>query len=119
MMYQMFGDSPAIKILDWMLDNQEYDHSVKEIADGAKLTAIVIKRNFEPLLKYGVVKVSRQIGRDSMYVLDVQSRCTKAIIEFDKQVAKCCEEPTKDETNTREFREIDEAHERFMAGPVD
>ena len=90
-MYQIFGDAPAIKILDWMLENQEYDHSMKEISDGAELSMIVIKRNFKPLLQHGVVRVSRQIGRDSMYVLDGQSRCTKAIVEFDKQIAKCCE----------------------------
>ena len=91
MMYQIFGDAPAIRILDWMLENQEYDHSMKEIADGAKLSMIVTKRNFEPLLEHGVVKVSRQIGRDSMYVLDTANRCTRAVVEFDKQIAKCCE----------------------------
>lgn len=113
-MYQIFGDAPAIKILDWMLDNQEYDHSTKEIADGTKLSMSVIKRNFEPLMKHGVVEVNRVVGRDEMYVLDLQNRCTKAIVEFDKQIARCCEDTAApiDETN-----EMDETHEQMMAGP--
>lgn len=115
-MYKIFGDAPAIKILDWMIENQEYDHSMKEVADGTKLSMIVTKRNFDPLLQHGVVKVSRQIGRDAMYVLDAQSRCTKAIVEFDKQIAKCCEDATDivDETV-----EMSEAQERMMAGPTE
>jgi len=92
MMYQIFGDAPTIKIIDWMLENQEYDHSMKEISGGTKLSMVVIKRDFKPLLQHAVIKVSRQIGRDAMYVLDVRSRCTKAIIEFDRQITKCCED---------------------------
>ena len=113
MMYRIFGDAPAIRILDWMLENQEYDHSMKEIADGAELSMIVTKRNFEPLLQHGVVRSSRQIGRDSMYVLDVQSRCTKAIIEFDKQIARCCE----DATDPDEEEEYDEEYAPGLPEP--
>lgn len=125
-MYQIFGDAPAIKILDWLLENQEYDHSMKEISDGAELSMIVTKRNFDPLLQHGVVKVSRQIGRDSMYVLDGQSRCTKAIIEFDKQIAKCCEDVAEaddeyDEEYAPGLPEPDYSDDgvQMMAGPLE
>lgn len=91
-MYQIFGDSPAVKMMDWMIENQEYDHSMKEIAEGAGLTIAVARKNLEPALRNRVVKVNRVIGRDPMYVLDLQNRCTKAIIEFDGKIAKCCEE---------------------------
>lgn len=120
MMYRIFGDAPTIRILDWMIENQEYDHSMKEIAGGTKLSMIVVKRNFEPLLKHEVVKVNRVVGRDGMYVLDLQNRCTKAIIEFDRQIAKCCDVVTEnidDPEESEEFIEMDEAHEQLMAGP--
>lgn len=117
MMYQIFGDAPTIRILDWMIENQEYDHSMKEIAGGTKLSMIVVKRNFEPLIKHEVVKVNRVVGRDGMYVLDLQNRCTKSIIEFDRQIAKCCNVATEDPDDldeSKEFVEMVEVHERLM-----
>lgn len=91
MMYKIFGDSPTIKIMEWLIENQEYDHSIKEVAGGVKLPLVVARRNFEPLETHNVVRVNRTLGRDKMYVLDLQNRCTKAIMEFDKQISKCCE----------------------------
>lgn len=117
-MYSIFGDAPSVKILDWMLENQEYDHSAKEIGDGIKLPVVVVKRNFEPLIQYGVVRITRQIGRDAMYVLDLKNRCTKAIIEFDKQIAKCCEVVTDNIDADEEEEvtiELDSALDELMA----
>ncbi|MBW2077885.1 MAG: hypothetical protein JRI71_10130 [Deltaproteobacteria bacterium] len=57
MMYRIFGESPTIKIVEWLIEHQEFDHSLVEIAEGVKLSAAVAKRNFEPLIKYHVVMV--------------------------------------------------------------
>ncbi len=125
-MYQIFGDAPAIKIMDWMIEIQTYDHSLAEIAEGTHLSLPVVRRNIAPLLLNGVVVVNRIIRRDEMYVLDLQNRCTKAILEFDKQISKCCEATEtekapatteEDATETKEFEEIDEAHEQFVEAP--
>ncbi len=92
MMYPVFGDAPALKMLDWMIGNQEFDHPLKEIADGAEIAISVAKRNFEPLIRHNVVKITRTIGKgnEDMYVLDLQNRCTKAIVDFDKRITQCC-----------------------------
>lgn len=128
-MYKIFGDAAAIKILDWMIANQEYDHSLREIADGTKINLGVVKRNFEPLLQYEVVRVNRLIGRDAMYVLDLQNRCTKAIIEFDVKISKCCERAQEeynetDERSTLEGEDesayldgMDADNEQMISGP--
>lgn len=120
MMYRIFGEAPAIKIVEWMIDNQEFDHSTKEIVKGTNQSIVVVKRNFEPLINYGVVKVNRTVGRDPMYILDTQNRCTKAIIEFDKQIARCCEHPEEDVGEEADgVVEMDEVHECMMAGPLE
>ena len=117
MMYQIFGNSPAIKMLDWMIENQEYDHSMKEIAAGAELAIAVARKNLEPALRNRVVKVNRVIGRDEMYVLDLQNRCTKAIIEFDKQIAKCCESQPIDEGGIGENESDDQEQSPILILP--
>jgi len=117
MMYRIFGDSPTIKIVEWLIEHQEFDHSLVEIAEGVKLSAAVAKRNFEPLIKYHVVKVSRTIRKDAMYVLDVENKCTKAIVEFDGKIARCCTEETSSIEEDDASPETNEAHERYLAGP--
>ena len=119
-MYRIFGDSPTIKIVEWLIKNQLFDHSLVEIAGGAGLTIQVAKKNFEPLVTYGVVKESRVVHKYPMYVLDLQSPCTKAIVEFDGKIAKCCEKdsPTiEEDPESSEFTEMCDAHERMMEGP--
>jgi len=119
MMYKIFGMAPTIKMVEWLIENQGLDHSISEIAEGVKLSAAVAKRNFEPLIKYHVVKVSRTIRKDAMYVLDLQSPCTRAIVAFDEKIAKCCEEtPTIKEADD-ESPETNEAHEQYIAGLKD
>ena len=113
MMYQIFGDAPAIKILDWMIENQESDHSTKEIADGAGLSMGAVRQNIEPALINGVVVVNRTVGRYSMYVLDMQNKCTKAIIEFDGKIAKCCESSVTEDASA----DVDATEEPIMILP--
>lgn len=124
MMYPIFGDSPTIRILDWLIDNQTFDHSVKEIAEGAEISIITMRRNFQPLLDYGVVVANRTVGRDPMYVLDLKNQCTKAIIAFDSKIAECCKAATEEDGEeeaidgeSEEFTKTDEAYERVMEGP--
>lgn len=89
-MYQILGDCPTIQMLDWMIANQSIDHSLQEIANGAGIATHVAKKNIKRLEDYGVVKVSRMIRRDKMYMLNLQNPCTKAIITFDGKIADCC-----------------------------
>ena len=112
MMYPIFGACPAVRMIDWLIDNQQFDHSLREIADGAGIPLTVAKRNFEPFVTQGVIVVNRTIRRDPMYVLDMTNPCTKAIIAFDAKITECCRD--KEDTTSKE---MDEVHERFMAAP--
>lgn len=119
-MHELFRDSPTIWIVEWMIANQEYDHSLKEIASGAEMSPGVAKRKFEPLLSHGVVRVNRTVGSNELYVLDLLNRCTKAIIEFDKQIAKCCE-VSSDTMEPEDFEavEMGEICEPLMVQPLE
>lgn len=91
MMYRIFGDSPTVRIVEWMLENRDFDHSISEIAEGTKLNKPATTKGIQPLIAHNVIVSNRTISKDKMYVLDLQNRCTKAIIDFDKQIAKCCD----------------------------
>jgi len=88
-MHKILGKSPTISIIEWLIANQTYDHSMKEIAEGTELSMSVAKHGFEPLQKHGVVKENRTVGRDQMYVLDLYNPCAKAIIAFDVKMSEC------------------------------
>jgi len=108
MMYKIFGMAPTIKMVEWLIENQEFDHSISEIAEGAKLSVAAAKKNFDPLIQYHVVKLSRTLGSASLYVLDLQSPCTRAIVAFDEKIARCCRDdapPSEEDTERSEFQE--------------
>lgn len=117
-MYQIFGKSPTISIVEWLIANQTGDHSMKEIADGAKLSMTAAKKGFKPLQKHHVIRVTRTIGRDKLYVLDVDCACTKAIILFDMKIAECCKEHPEEDPEEDPEEENEPTYDtEYLADP--
>lgn len=112
----ILGDLPVIRILDFLLDNQAYDHTKSGIAEGAGIGPTVMKRDFPNLVECGIVFETRRISGVGLYALDVTNEMTQSLIEFDEKLTDYCTDKILDEQE-EEMSEMDEVHERFMAGP--
>ena len=84
---RMFGiKSPALRILDFLMDNKAYDYSKTDIAKGAGISRTTLSATWEILEKNGLVSETRVVGRAKMYKLNLKSRVVRKFIELDNAI---------------------------------
>ena len=84
----VFGGSPVIKVIDFLIDNQEFDYSLTDIAKGAGIGWVTLHQFWPEIVKLGMVKKTRKIGRATLYKLNLANPLVKKLLELDMIVSK-------------------------------
>ncbi len=84
----IFGDSPIVKVVDFFLDNREFDYSMTDIAKNSDVGWSTLHQFWSSIVKLGVVTKTRRIGRAELYKLNANSPIVKKLIELDMDVSK-------------------------------
>ena len=84
----IFGDSPVVKVIDFFLDNREFDYSLTDIAKNSDIGWSTIHQFWTDLVKLGIVIKTRRIGRAELYKLNLTSQLVKKLIDLDISISK-------------------------------
>jgi len=84
---KMFGYSPKLRILDIFLDNLYFDFSKSELVKELGMSKQTLYKNFKDLEELGIVKVSRNIGRATMYRINMDHPLVKRLDEIVNEVS--------------------------------
>jgi DNA-binding transcriptional ArsR family regulator len=82
------GDSPKLRIVDFFLDNVLFDFTKKEVVDALGMSKQTFYKYFPDLEEYGIVKVSRKIGRAKLYRIDVEHPLVKMLREYETKLSQ-------------------------------
>jgi len=85
---EVFGDSPEIKVLDFLIENRTFDYSMTEVAEHAGIARITISKFWNDLVKQRIVVKTREIGRATMYRFNSENPICKKLIEIDLAISK-------------------------------
>ena len=83
-----FGSSPYIKVLDFLIQGQEFDYGMTEIARGAGVGWSAFTRVWEKLLNKELVIQTRTIGNAKLFKLNKKNEFIKKLIKFDWELTK-------------------------------
>lgn len=79
------GDTPKIRVLEFLIEGRELDYSISDIAEGAEIGRTTLFRIFEDLLKTGIIIPTREIGNAKLFRLNMKSNFVKKLVEvFDE-----------------------------------
>ena len=84
----VFGDSAIVKVIDFFLDNREFDYSLTDIAKNSDIGWSTLHQFWNKLVKLGVVIKTRKIGRAELYKLNIDSPLVNKLIELDMTISK-------------------------------
>lgn len=84
----IFGNSPIIKVIDFFLDNREFDYSLTDIAKNSDIGWSTLHKFWNDLVKLNIVAKTRRIGRAELYKLNVTSPLVKKLIDLDMSISK-------------------------------
>ena len=81
------GYSPKLKIIDFFLDNLLFDFTKKEVIEALGMSKQTFYKYFPDLEKYGIVKVSRKIGRAKLYKINLEHPLVEMLREYEKKIS--------------------------------
>jgi DNA-binding transcriptional ArsR family regulator len=91
-----FGYSPKLRMIDIFLTNPYFDFSKEELARELGMSKQTIYKHFKDLEDLGIVKVSRKIGRATMYRLNREHPLVKRLDEIINEISlQIAEQETK------------------------
>jgi len=88
LLLKYLGTSPVLRIIDFFLDNPLSDYSKNEIVKNLEMGRVTFFKYWRELEKSGAVKVTRRIGRATMYQLDRKNEVVKQLIKLDMALAR-------------------------------
>ena len=82
---ELFGDTPKIRVLEYLLERRELDHSIGDIAEGAGINRVTLFRMWDEIEKSSIIVHTRNIGNAKLYKLNMSNPYVKILVSlFDK-----------------------------------
>lgn len=84
----VFGEAPIVRVMDFLLENREFDYSITDIAKHADIGWSTLHGFWKELVALEIVIQTRRIGRAELYRLNVKSPIVKKLMEIDHEISK-------------------------------
>ena len=80
---EQFGDTPQLRVLDFLIDNHFFDFPMTEIAKGSNVSYNSLKLFFPNIIRSGILIKTRKIGKSDYYKLNIGNDFIKNLIKLD------------------------------------
>ena len=76
------GNSPVIKVLDFLLEGRNLDYSLTDIAENSNIGWTTLHRIWDNLEKLKIVQHTRVIGKAKLFKLNQETPAVKQLIKL-------------------------------------
>src|SRR3989344_3940382 len=83
---QFMGDSPMIRVLDYLLTERELDFSITDLAKNAGIGRSTLYRIWDGLVKNSIILPTRIIGKAKLFKLNKDNAVIQKLIEVDDKL---------------------------------
>lgn len=85
---EALGDTPRLRVMDFLIGNFFFDFPVTEIARGANVSYNSLKLFFDDYVKKGIVVKTRRIGKSDYFKLNTENLFVKNLMKLDWGLTK-------------------------------
>lgn len=79
---EALGDSPVIRVLDFLIEGRGLDYSLSDIAENSNIGWTTIHRIWNKLVELRIVMPTREIGRAKLFKLNEGNPAVKELIRL-------------------------------------
>jgi transposase len=79
---EIFGDTPILRVLDFLIVNEDFDYSMTDIAKLSGVGYSTLKLFWNKLEKENIIINIRVVGKAKMYKLNFKNSIVKKFREF-------------------------------------
>jgi len=87
LLIRALGNSPKLRILDYLLDYKLNDFTKKEIVEALGMSKLTFYKYFKDLEELGLVTATRKIGRATLYRVNLDNPMVKMLIEYETRLS--------------------------------
>ncbi len=99
MLSYLFGDTPIVKILDFLLDEWDLDFSKADVARETGVSWKTVNEVWSVLEKFGLVEYTRTVNRAKMYRIK-KNDLFKALKKLDMEILAILDEDVHEQEIT-------------------
>ncbi len=81
---EIFGDSPRMKVMDFLLENHIFDYSKRQIAEFSRISYNTLETFWDQMLVLELLKETRKVGKSRMYILNIENLIIKKLFQIIK-----------------------------------
>lgn len=79
---EVVGESPAMRILQYLIEGRHFDYSLTDIAENAGVSWGTLHTIFPRFIKNNLVIKTREIGRAKLYKINNNNKIVKILINL-------------------------------------
>jgi len=83
-----FGDTPQLRVLDFLIGFHFFDYPLTEIARESNVSYNSLKALFPAFLSSGIINKTRRIGKSDYYKLNMKNSFVLNLIKLDWSLTK-------------------------------
>jgi len=83
-----FGDTPQLRVLDFLIGFHFFDYPLTEIARESNVSYNSLKAFFPQFIESGIVCKTRRIGKSDYFKLNLDNQFVKNLIKLDWSLTK-------------------------------
>jgi len=95
---EYLGDTPILRIIDFLLENRLFDYSKKQIIEETGMAKATFYKYWDRLVDLKIVKTTRSFGKTKLYKLNEENKIVKEIKKLElaliEQTAPSASRPT-------------------------
>jgi len=80
---EFMGDSPTVRVLDYLLTERDMDFSISDMARNAGIGRTTLYRIWDGLINNKIIVPTRTVGKAKLYKLNKDSVKIQKLIEID------------------------------------
>ena len=87
-MNNLFGDTPQLRVFDFLIGNHFFDFPMTEIARSSNVSYNSLKIFFPRLIETGILIKTRRIGKSDYYKFNTENNFVSNMIKLDWMLVK-------------------------------
>jgi len=84
----VMGNTPFVRVVDFLIENRPFDYSKTEIAKNAEVGWSTLHGVWKILKRAEIVKRTRTVGKSKMYKLNEENPVVRKLIELDADITE-------------------------------
>lgn len=88
MFVEFLGDTPLVRVLDFLLENKIFDYTKTDIARGAETSRVSLYKILPSFIEHKIVVKTRKIGGTELFKLNEKSPIVQELQMLDFRLIK-------------------------------